>query len=117
MTSSEQELREVLAKLSPEEQQTYNFLNGMDTRYRLTHEEIMKYILATRTQLWNELNCENFATSEWEYGYGGESVEVAATDHAALYEWIVARERRLLDGMTLEEFVDKKGSANGSPKA
>lgn len=76
-----------------------------DLRPPISREEAEKVVLACRTKLWNDLVIENFSTTEWDYGYGGESYEHAATDHTALYDWITERERRLLGGKTLEEYT------------
>lgn len=60
------------------------------------------------TLLWHELNREEFHDSAYDYGYGGEVYNYATTDYDRLFNWIIERERRLLGGMTLEEFVESK---------
>lgn len=90
-------------ELTAEEEEIAAWLMNVAIPKR-TREEVVKYLLAARTKLWDDLNRENFTTTRWDYGYGGESVESPETDHEALYEWIVERERSIL-GMTLEEFA------------
>jgi hypothetical protein len=94
-------------ELSADERDAYQWLTkGMLPSNCLSHEDAIKCILRQRTKLWDKLNRENFAETGSDYGYGGEIVDTVETNHEALYEWIVERERKIL-GMTLEEFSTK----------
>ena len=56
--------------------------------------------------LYQEVDRESgLVEKTWEYGYGGESYESYQVNTQAVVEFIEARERRMLDGMTLAEYV------------
>lgn len=89
--------------LTPDEQDQVGWL--MNGYGKPTREEAEAIVRVWRTELYQQLSIENFGEQGSDYGYGGEVVDTIQTDHMALWKWITEREKRLLDGFTLEEFV------------
>lgn len=91
-----------LCPLIEDEQETVDWCMEWAIPKR-TITQALEVVRVMRTSLFGELMHENFAKTDYDYGYGG-MVPVTVTDHEALQLWIEDRERRIL-GMTLEEWV------------